>query len=300
MPCDIPGCYSFGIPEDPSLQRRVADFSEDTALFVEPSEGAGLIPFFFADGGLVIAALALGIEEADTVLDTSAAPGATSAVLASFLFRRLWLGREMPENYFGRLVCNEASKSRAARMQETLQAYVPACLLDSNRPRGPHVVFTSTELGTTSNTVERYGPYDKIFLHGPCTDDRKLLRGFASGLANWTAGAPKAAAERVLKALYSALWTLKEEGVLLYYSTALSHEECDGVMERLLRKSMGKFELEVTPLQEQVGKMIPLAAVENTDWGVRILPDKTPYPPVYLSRVRLLRRTHEAADFAIG
>merc|ERR1719284_2261436 len=109
-------------------------------------------------------------------------------------------------------------------------------------------------------------------------------------MARWSAAATgKVSSERQLKWLSNALWLLKEGGVLLFCSSALAPEECDGVVERLLQKARGSFELEVLPLEEDLCAMIPSMAAEPTEWGTRIMPDRTPYGPVYFSRLRLLR-----------
>merc|ERR1712048_1531776 len=108
--------------------------------------------------------------------------------------------------------------------------------------------------------MERSGPYDKILLDAPCTADRQLLRGGAGKLDTWSAGMTKVSSERQLKWLFNALWLLKEGGMLVFCTTALAPEECDGVVERLICKASGKFELEVLPLEEFICRMVPSTA----------------------------------------
>lgn len=224
-----------------------------------------------------------------------AGPGGKGLVLAACLFAKRCQEDLLPE-LFGRLVLNEASKPKAARMQRIVADFLPPLLFDKARPKGPHVIFTAADASTPSNTMERNGPYDKILLDAPCTNDRRLLREGPSGaLARWSNGTAKVASEKQLKLLYNCLWLLKEGGVLLYCNSALAPEECDGVIERLLLKVRGTFEVEVLPLEERVCRMVPGLAAESNDWGTRILPDRSPYGPIYFSRLRLLRRTHEAA-----
>merc|ERR1711879_30949 len=119
-------------------------------------------------------------------------------------------------------------------MQRSMRAFLPDALFDEGRPYGPHVIFTTVDMGTPVNTVERYGPYDKILLDAPCTVDRDLLRGDEGAkLERWSTGTLKISAERQLKLLKNALWLIKEGGVLLFCSRALAAVECDGVVERL-------------------------------------------------------------------
>merc|ERR1711953_1642503 len=125
--------------------------------------------------------------------------------------------------------------------------------------------------------------------------DRHLLRsGDVGKMKGWSAGTMKVSSDRQLKWLYNALWLLKEGGILLYCTTALSHDECDEVVERLLVKSRGSFQLEVLPLAEEICRMVPFLAAESTDWGIRIQPDRTPFGPIYFSRIRLVQRTHHS------
>merc|ERR1719235_494613 len=217
-------------------------------------------------------------------------------IVASAMFARIVRQEPGWSDSRGKLVCNEVSKSKASRLQRTLRDYLPPALFDTGHQYGSHVLFTSVEAGTPSNSMERNGPYDKILLSPPCIDDRNLRRGDGSELGRWSAGKVKVSSERQLKLLYNALWLLKEGGILLYTNTSLSPEECDGVVEALLLKTRSTFVLEVVPLEEEFCRMVPGLAAEHTDWGTRILPDKTPFGPVYFSRLRLIKRIHASVE----
>eukprot|EP00812_Abedinium_dasypus_P011127 NODE_4704_length_648_cov_240.546374.p2 GENE.NODE_4704_length_648_cov_240.546374~~NODE_4704_length_648_cov_240.546374.p2 ORF type:complete len:105 (+),score=42.62 NODE_4704_length_648_cov_240.546374:260-574(+) len=96
--------------------------------------------------------------------------------------------------------------------------------------------------------------------------------------------------------LLSALWMLEEGGVLLYTTTSLADEECDGVVARLLQRAKLNFELSVVLLEgEELRRMAPAWCVEATDWGMRVLPDRAGCGPMYFARVRMDRRVHEIA-----
>mmetsp|Transcript_34431 Transcript_34431/g.106932 ORF Transcript_34431/g.106932 Transcript_34431/m.106932 type:complete len:368 (-) Transcript_34431:56-1159(-) len=308
-PTTIPGAYSFDMPPEhiPSTQYTAIERGDEHVIFVAPAHGDRLengiprgppMPFFFADGASLIAALALRAGDCDTVLDVCAAPGAKALALASCMFAARFKGDAFPD-VRGRLVCNEVSKERASKLQRTMRDFLPASLFDAGGPFGPHVVFTTADAGTPSNTMERSGPYDKILLDAPCTADRELLRG-SGKLASWSQGTVRVSSERLLKWLHNALWLLREGGVLLFCTTALSHDECDGVVERLVRKASANFSLELLPLEDYVCRMVPSVAAEPTPWGTRILPDQTPFGPLYFSRLRLVKRTHEAVMHVTG
>lgn len=296
----VPGAYSFAVPEDPIVQYRIEEHADEHTIFVEserdaPSSPAqhSLSPFFFFEGASAIVALALGAEAGDEVLDVCAAPGGKALVVAAAMYARsLMQGRPLS----GKLVCNEVSKEGAARMQHCMRHFLPAALFDVDTGRGPHVIFTSADASSHSNSMERNGPYDKILLDAPCTKDRQLLRGSGEAHARWSRGTTKVSSERQLKWLHNALWLLKEGGVVLYCTTALSPDECDGVIERAVRKAQGSFRLELLPLEEHILRMIPCLAAEPTEWGTRILPDKSGFGPLYFSRLRMVQRTHAAVE----
>eukprot|EP00927_Polykrikos_kofoidii_P065730 TRINITY_DN61446_c0_g1_i1.p1 TRINITY_DN61446_c0_g1~~TRINITY_DN61446_c0_g1_i1.p1 ORF type:complete len:357 (-),score=60.53 TRINITY_DN61446_c0_g1_i1:62-1132(-) len=294
---NIPFAYSFDLPPEGSPSRcRAADCGEEHAIFVEPESVGRLSPMFFLDGASILVAHALEVQPEDRVLDACAAPGGKSLVLALAMFAEKFRREEDPFVY-GRLVCNDASKQRSMRMQRTIMEFLPGALFDAGRTHGPHVVFTAVDVGTPANTMERHGPYDKILFDSPCISDRQLLRDGESGrLGAWSAGSVKVSSEKQLKWLNNALWLLKEGGILVYCTTALSRDECDGVVEKLLTKTRGCFELDVLPLAQEICRMVPFHAAENTDWGTRVLPDSTPFGPVYFSRIRLLRRLHHAVQ----
>lgn len=310
QPTCVPGAFDFALPEDPRRRFPVVDASDERHIYVEPirpdrhevevlgaSPGEELAPFLLAEGASLIVAKALQVEEGDYVLD-ACATGATSFALAAALFApRCPRGHALPQNLQGRLVCNEMVKSRAILVQQMLRLLLPWRLFDSKESlagHGPRVVLTSVDLGTTSNAAEKLAPYSKILLGPPCTDDKAMLRGSCpGGLARWSASTAKVSAERQLKWLHNALWLLCEGGVLLYFNRALAPEEGDGVIERLFKRVEGTFDLQVDPLDEVLSSMIPGLAAESTDWGTRIMPDKTSFGPMFFSRIRLIRRTHQ-------
>jgi len=297
----VPGAYNFEIPEDPVKQYRATASCDEDVVFVQAERDVlgrprgELPPFFFVDGASVVVARALGACESDRVLEACAGAGGRALVIASAMFARHHEGDAWDE-IRGTLVCNEVLKDKAARMQSAIWEFLPPTLFNEGHPFGPRVLFTSADPSTPSNSMERSGPYDRILLHAPCVSDRALTRGGAAELGKWSAGKVKIASEKQLKLVHNALWLLREGGLLIYCTTALSHEENDGVVEKLLLKARCHFVLEVLPLEGELRGLLPSLLFENTDWGTRILPDRTPYGPVYLSRIRLIQRTHPGAE----
>eukprot|EP00747_Dinoflagellata_sp_TGD_P166364 gnl/TRDRNA2_/TRDRNA2_189050_c0_seq1.p1 gnl/TRDRNA2_/TRDRNA2_189050_c0~~gnl/TRDRNA2_/TRDRNA2_189050_c0_seq1.p1 ORF type:complete len:367 (-),score=63.68 gnl/TRDRNA2_/TRDRNA2_189050_c0_seq1:45-1145(-) len=304
----IPGAFTFDVPEESSFRHfRAIEDGPTGSVFVE-SEGSEIIedmpkrspsPFFFCDGATVIASLAVRPEPGDSILCTSAAPGCMPLLMASVMFANRCRSDVDSIDMRGRLVCNEFAKEPAHKLQRVLRDFLPPLLFDANRAHGPHIVFTSADPATSHNTMEKYGPYDRIVVDAPCTSDRQLLRD-PSLMDRWSLGSEKVSAARQLKLLYSALWSLKEGGVLVYCTTSLSSEECDGVVEKLLLKVRGSFILEVLPVEEEICRMVPGLAAQPSDWGVYVLPDTTPFGPVYFSRLQLVKRTHEASHLVFA
>jgi len=303
-PTGIPGAFLFEMPEAPSKIHYIRENDDGRSVFlkaVEPQacgqkrEGADVAraPFFFADGASIIVALALGATEGDVVLDMFAGCGTGALVLASSMYAA---GMAAHRPVRGRLVCNEVSKARAAQLQDTMSLFLPMHLFQDNLGHSPHIVFTSACPRTTSNSMEKQGLYDRILIDAPCTDDRQLLRGVGGSLDTWSAATHKVSMERQVKFLYNALWLLKEDGIVLFCSRSLSPEEGDAVVEAIVKKARGCFELEILPLEGRVLSMVPGLAVEATPWGSTILPDKTGYGPLFFARLRLLKRTHPCLD----
>lgn len=299
-PTTIKGTYTFDLPDDPRAQLRTTDHSDEHSIFVEvpapmqDPERVGLAPFFFADGASVLLAHSLRACESDHILEVYGTSGSKALVLASTMFANVVNSDQAWPEVRGKLVCNEVSKEKSVRVQRTLRDFLPSVLFESSHQHGAHVLFTSAEPGTPCNSMERNGPYDKILLTAPCVCDRQLLRGDGVEMGKWSAGKIKVSAERQLKLLHNALWQLKEGGILLYSTTSLSPEECDGVVEMLLIKTRLTFVVEIMPLEDDLYRMVPGLSAENTDWGTRLLPDRSPFGPLYFSRLRLIRRTHES------
>eukprot|EP00928_Gymnodinium_smaydae_P029458 TRINITY_DN22184_c0_g1_i1.p1 TRINITY_DN22184_c0_g1~~TRINITY_DN22184_c0_g1_i1.p1 ORF type:complete len:369 (+),score=65.27 TRINITY_DN22184_c0_g1_i1:58-1164(+) len=306
-PTPLPGAYTFEVPEVPKLQYRACIEDRDEGnIFVEAEAESGVVeqratnpassPFLLMDGAAIVAALALGAEPEEQVLDLCAAPGGKAMVLAASMFADR-CSPEQVSDLRGRLIINDVSKPRASRLQRAAGNFLPATLLDTGFPQGPRVIVTSADACTPHNTIERHGPYDKIIVDAPCTEDRLHFRAAASGkLEEWTGARPRVASDKQLKILSNALWWLKDGGMLIYCCSALARDECDGVIERLIAKTRGMFEVEILPLEERICKCVPGLAAEATDWGTRILPDKSPFGPIYFSRLRLVRAVHVASQ----
>jgi len=230
----------------------------------------------------------VGAEPGHSVLDLCASPGGKSLMLASVLFSG---ETRVPGS---RLVCNEMSRPRAQRLQRNLNLFLPP---EYVAPGGPVVVLNvdaaSGDRGAPPAHLHRVGPFDRVLVDAPCTSDRHLLhQSDKSSLAHWASGAVKSNAERQLELLRSAAGLVKKGGLIVYCTCALAEQENDGVVAKFLKKAGEAFCLEpltdaegVTLKPSGLGVALPQGA-DLTACGALILPDRTPYGPMYIARIR--------------
>jgi len=288
----VEACRESAAKANPAADRGDANAADDAAaavLQVGPLEEE-LLQCYFLDGASVIAALALGAQPGDRVLDLCSAPGGKALVLATILFGTQQAVEAKAEAAGGRLLCNESSRPRAARLQRVLSSFLPSDLTLA----GGRVQVSMADATQASPAVpmQRLGPYDCILVDAPCSSDRHLARQGKAALARWASGVVKANAERQLELLRCASALVCRGGTILYCTCALSEQENDGVVAKFLKKAGKDFSVE--PLIGAVAEgeandtptsLLPPGA-DVTTYGVLILPDRTPYGPMYISKLR--------------
>ncbi|CAE7322435.1 NSUN3 [Symbiodinium pilosum] len=241
-----------------------------------PSE---LLPCYFLDGASAVAATLLDPAPGASVLDLCAAPGGKSLMLASLLFA----GRSAAGgDSSGKLICNEMSRPRLARLQKVVSSFMPPEMLAAGASGCVSLVNVDAATGSIPVPLQRLAPFDRVLVDAPCTSDRHLVQQGQSALAHWAAGAVKANAERQLELLRAAAVLVKPGGLVLYVTCALAEAENDGVVSKFLKKFGQDFEVE--EFAEQTSQLLQGADV--TRCGVLILPDRTPYGPMYIARLR--------------
>jgi 16S rRNA C967 or C1407 C5-methylase (RsmB/RsmF family) len=239
--------------------------SLSAALAAEPDSrpfvaAPGLEPYFM-DSASIFAASALELPERGLVLDACAAPGGKTLVLASRL------GAESS----ARLVANELSSDRRRRL---------AAVLDSKLPPGLRARVEVSGRDAASLCRRMPGAYASILLDAPCSSERHVLAD-QSALAEWKASRIRGLAQRQWSLLSSAFLMLAPGGCLVYSTCALSPEENDGVVERLLDKRGGELAIEA----------LSDARAEATAHGIRFLPDTAGGAgPMYVCRIRRLHQ----------
>ncbi len=218
------------------------------------ADANGLMDVYWMDLASLAPAVALAPEPGEEILDLCAAPGGKSLILFEQMKGQ------------GRLVANELSDRRRARLKAVFHDYVPAELL--------------TNIDVTHHDGMRWCLYeqdafDRILLDAPCSGERHLLHN-PEELKLWSRARSKNLAVRQYTLLASALQVVRPGGVIVYSTCSLSPLENDAVIARLLKKKAGQVHLE--PLEFAIG--------EKTELGWQILPDQTGFGPIYFSRLR--------------
>jgi 16S rRNA C967 or C1407 C5-methylase (RsmB/RsmF family) len=219
----------------------------------------GLASPYYLDRASVWAAQSLDLSGRERILDMCAAPGGKSLVLAS----------RMGEA--ARLTCNERSGERRARLVRVLDEHL-----------GPGLRQRVLVLGQDAATLCRREreAYDAILLDAPCSSEAHVLRSPAH-LAKWSPARIKSLAMAQWALLSSAVRLLAPGGSLVYSTCALSPEENESQIDRLLRRYGDSLRAE-PPLA--------LGGIEGEPrgQGALVLPDRSGYGPLFVARLRLV------------
>ena len=201
---------------------------------------------YYLDPASAVVARALGAKPGHDVLDLCAAPGGKSLVLAC----------ELDGN--GRLVANERSAARRARLHRVLDGH----LTDKARAA---VMVTSHD----ASRWALYEPesYDRVLADVPCSSERHVIQS-AGALARWSPSRTKRLAGAAYAIGCAAVDATRPGGVVAYSTCALSPLENDAVVERLLTRSRGRLR----PVPEAT-EPAPLEW-EPTQFGQIVLPDR--------------------------
>jgi 16S rRNA (cytosine1407-C5)-methyltransferase len=219
--------------------------------------GDGLVKPYMLDRASALAAQSLDLSAEGPILDACAAPGGKTLVIASRMGER------------SALLANEISGERRRRLAKVLDEHLPRELRERVRVAG----FDAAAAGGRAS--ER-GRFAAILLDAPCSSERHVLAN-EKALAEWTPARPRFLARRQWALLSSAFLLLQSGGSLVYATCALSPEENDAVVSRLLEK-YGAEALVEGPA---------FSGGEPTRHGRLILPDRSRgMGPMYVARIR--------------
>lgn len=248
-----PNAFASGIGRAAVLER--AEFAGRPAYVlrerIEVGAVDGLSDFYVMDPASIFPAAALDVRDGDEVADFCAAPGGKSLILAESL------------RTGGRLVANELSDGRRARLRAVLHDYLPEDIRARVRVTGHDA---------TRWCLYETEAYDRILLDAPCSGERHLLAN-SEEMSQWSPARSKNLAVRQYALLASALAVVRVGGRIVYSTCSLSNLENDAVIARLMKKRAG--EARVVREEFSLG--------EPTENGWVILPDRTGYGPIYFS-----------------
>lgn len=187
----------------------------------------------------MLPALVLDPRPGERVLDCTAAPGNKTLQLACLLRGE------------GEIAAVEISPKRAADLEKNIKKF------------GAHNVRVQC---TDFLHFEAAEPFQRILLDAPCSNEG-WVRKRREALKQWSEKSVKRKAKQQKRLLLHAFDLLEKGGSLVYSVCTLSPEECEGVVQQLLKKRedavLEKIEIPgITPrpgLSEYRGKEFPLA-----------------------------------------
>lgn len=213
---------------------------------------------YYLDKASYFAATSLPKLESGLCLDMCAAPGGKALVLMTKVLSSKAL-----------LQANELSAKRRGRLKKVLNE----CLSYDTLNR----VTVSGYDGSLMCKKKR-NAYDRILVDAPCSSERHVLSG-NKYLDQWTESRIKNLSQRQWALLSSSFLLLKENGFLLYSTCAISTQENDDVVEKLLKKYP----------EAKIVKIQVFEKAEPTKYGLIFLPDKSGYGPLYFSLIQKVK-----------
>lgn len=213
------------------------------------------------------AVAALQVSPGDDVLDLCAAPGSKTSMIGSAQRGR------------GILVANDRSRQRLFKLRSTLER------------------FDLGRVEVTCGPGEAYGSshpscFDRVLVDAPCSGEGMLHESDPAGLSQWSEGRIRRLARRQGGLLSAGLRTLRPGGCCIYSTCTYAPEENEVVVDRVLRKLGGGFELEpiacamprgMSGLGEWNGKSL-LPGMEHC---LRLLPGTDPgLTGFFIARIR--------------
>lgn len=224
---------------------------------------------YFLDSASVRAAVSLPLENAGSILDLCAAPGGKTLVLAS----------NMADS--ANLLSNERSPDRKNRLLNTVRE----CLPEQIQERVTVICKDGAQMCRANESS-----FDAILLDAPCSSERHVFLD-EKYLSEWSPSRIKTLSMAQWALLSSAWRMLRAGGYLLYSTCALSPEENDKNIEKLLKK-FDDVEVLEPKVELNYRNFISneLPEYEKTLFGAQILPDRSNGAgPLYFC---LLRKKH--------
>ncbi len=177
--------------------------------------------FYPMNPSSLLPVLTLDPQPGDTVLDACAAPGGKALFISELI------------GPTGHLIANDISTPRRARMKRLFESHQTTNTEISSRPA--ELLFKKFP-----------EHFDRILLDAPCSSEKHVFTS-PKHLQNWSPSRPKNLARTQYSLLCSAIQCLKPGGTLVYSTCAITPEENEQVIEKLLKKKGHTIEPSTEP-----------------------------------------------------
>jgi len=232
----------------------------------------------------LFAALAVGVQPGDEVLDLAAAPGGKSLVMAAALTEQ---GRAT-----GRLALVEPIKARFHRMRANMQRCG---------------VLQADYYQRDGRTVGAAVPerFDRVLLDAPCSSEARFHADHPGSASHWSLRKVRDCARKQKALLKSAYRALKPGGTLVYSTCSFSIEENERIVDGLLRREpdavltpvevpqdiADRFSTAITevPSTNENGGAMRRTKTLNCKHALRVLPDDL-WDGFFLAKIVKLER----------
>jgi 16S rRNA C967 or C1407 C5-methylase (RsmB/RsmF family) len=164
------------------------------------------------------------------------------------------------------ITVNELSQNRRHRLRRVLSDHLP-----------PDVFRHINITGHDATRWGIYNPqrYDAILLDVPCSSERHVLKTPAA-LATWSPARIRQLSRRQYALASAAVDSVKPGGYVVYATCALSPEENEAVLARIIRRgTSGGRAVTAVPIAEDTFRSWDIPVVEMRSVGVHILPDRS-------------------------
>lgn len=222
----------------------------------------GLTTPYYLDFASYEAALALTIEENDTVLDMCSAPGGKALAIALLLKKNC------------KMICNEISLSRRKRLEKVISTIedrdIASCIKITP--------YDATQFG-----LYRPCSFTKILLDAPCSSEAHVLSS-THHYNIWSPHRIKMCAQKQFSLLASAYDALKAGGTIIYSTCALLPSENDEVVKRLCKKRDGVI---LDYFEEKEHQKAKNSFGYYTKHGIQIMPTlENRVGPIYYAKIQ--------------
>ncbi len=179
------------------------------------------------------------------VLDMCAAPGSKTTQFAAAMENK------------GQIIACDVSRQRLYMLKSNLDQQ--------------HVTNVAHQLTNTTQIWKKYGPmFDYVLLDAPCSGEGRFKSDDAASYEDWSMKKVERLASEQRRLMFAAAMSVKSGGALIYSTCTMAPEENEEIVQFVLEKFDGSFDVEDIDLTQRLGTV---AAHGLTRWEDTTLPD---------------------------